>query len=136
MYTHSHGVASFAEMAQIVASNWKACDEDTMNFVTVVSKKLKEVYAVYEAALQKPTNVVGEDCTPTSVTYCMGITALDENETHTNTKRPWTSGFNPGESSVVSEVNHEKDMCSTVVTDDDHALFQSAMRQAKKIKVN
>lgn len=37
----SHGVASFTEIARIVAGNWKAIDHETMNFVTLVSDALK-----------------------------------------------------------------------------------------------
>mmetsp|Transcript_38989 Transcript_38989/g.81604 ORF Transcript_38989/g.81604 Transcript_38989/m.81604 type:complete len:469 (-) Transcript_38989:332-1738(-) len=37
----SHGLASFTEIARIVATNWKAIDQETMNFVTIVSNILK-----------------------------------------------------------------------------------------------
>ena len=38
---HSHGVASFTEIARIVADNWKSIDHETINFVTLVSDALK-----------------------------------------------------------------------------------------------
>ena len=39
---YSHGVASFTEIAQVVAKNWKSIDDETMKFVTSVSLLLKE----------------------------------------------------------------------------------------------
>ena len=38
---NSHGVASFSEIARIVATNWKVIDHKTMEFVTIVSNVLK-----------------------------------------------------------------------------------------------
>ena len=39
---YSHGAASFTEIAQIVASNWKSIDDETNTFVTTVSSLLKK----------------------------------------------------------------------------------------------
>ena len=34
-------MATFSEIAQVVANNWKAIDEETMNYVTSISTTLK-----------------------------------------------------------------------------------------------
>ena len=40
----SHGVASFQEIAQVVADGWKTIDEETLSFCTAMAKILKQRY--------------------------------------------------------------------------------------------
>ncbi|KAL9178252.1 hypothetical protein ACHAXT_001796 [Thalassiosira profunda] len=47
----SHGVASFAEVARTVASNWKSIDSETREYVTDVSNKLKNYVEERDIAL-------------------------------------------------------------------------------------
>lgn len=41
----SHGVASFSEIARVVAANWKSIDAETLSFITAVSGVLKAYVA-------------------------------------------------------------------------------------------
>jgi len=52
---YSHGAASFTEIAQIVASNWKTIDEQTMTFVTTVSSLLKKYIVEHGLEGEKKT---------------------------------------------------------------------------------
>ena len=132
----SHGVASFTEIAQIVAANWKCCDEETMEFVTGVSKKLKEVYAVYESSWEGGSSSSSSVTSDNSAiadetTSSTPSTLLNAKNTHKMTMKKCVP------KRCISKVSLEDVSTTGVLSKEDHALFQSAMmRQVKKRRAN
>jgi len=115
----SHGLASFQEIAQVVADGWKSIDETTMSYCTEVAKILK---ARYDELKKMGVNVGTNSAAQTAMPYSndlmctgsasfthMNITEGDFSRVVPNRERHASHRSHPDAARRVSVVNDRSD---------------------------
>ena len=92
----SHGLASFQEIARVVASGWKSIDDETLDYCTLVAELLKQRYKDWKDRKGVARFIASDPNWDSSPVHTNFDTKNDDSERTFSSKQPspchtWTS---------------------------------------------